>query len=200
VGNDAYLARHSAICALARYAAPKCPRCTSQEEELIRLRHWPIELAKVTALGREATPEETADHYADMLNHCWSRNNQLAAVRDELVKGNNSEVEKTRLKHLRKALSIAESGLKERTDHANRAELVRLRQQVSESHASLQSAANVCSQQTGENVRLLSILAQIASGTAAECGCDHSDENCCNLVGEFCPHCIAEAALAEGQK
>jgi len=50
-----------------------------------------------------------------------------------------------------------------------------------------------------ENVRLRAALEEIKEGYD-ECGCDHSDENCCNLVGEFCPHCIAEAALAEGQK
>ena len=39
-------------------------------------------------------------------------------------------------------------------------------------------------------------LQKIADNYGA-CHCDHSDGNCCEKVGEFCPHCIAEVALAQ---
>lgn len=56
------------------------------------------------------------------------------------------------------------------------------------------------------------ILKRMAEGTAGEasplevalrkiadnyggCHCDHTDADCCEKAGEFCPHCISEIAL-----
>jgi len=40
-------------------------------------------------------------------------------------------------------------------------------------------------------------LMQIRDGVS-DCGCECNDENCCAVIGEFCPRCIARAALAAG--
>ncbi len=42
---------------------------------------------------------------------------------------------------------------------------------------------------------LKTTLQRISDG-AEECNCDHSDDNCCVTVGEWCPTCLADVALA----
>jgi hypothetical protein len=43
-------------------------------------------------------------------------------------------------------------------------------------------------------------LQRVTDGDHETCGCEHDDENCCEVVGEFCPHCIAGTALAKESK
>jgi hypothetical protein len=40
-------------------------------------------------------------------------------------------------------------------------------------------------------------LQRVTDGEQETCGCEHDDENCCERVDEFCPHCIAGVALAK---
>ena len=53
-----------------------------------------------------------------------------------------------------------------------------------------------------ENRRLREALERIArhyDDTGDDCACDHTDENCCVLVGIFCPHCISQTTLAASE-
>lgn len=45
---------------------------------------------------------------------------------------------------------------------------------------------------------LFAALTRIAN-SREECGCDHQDANCCNLVGVFCARCIAAVAIAKAE-
>lgn len=56
-------------------------------------------------------------------------------------------------------------------------------------------SATGASEAAGKDALLASALQKIADNYGG-CHCDHGDASCCERVGEFCPHCIAELALA----
>lgn len=44
-------------------------------------------------------------------------------------------------------------------------------------------------------------LERIRDGrTGLDCQCEHCDENCCAVVGEYCPPCIAAKAIEEARR
>ncbi len=48
------------------------------------------------------------------------------------------------------------------------------------------------------NADLLAALERISDGDE-KCECDHSTEDCCNKVDEYCPKCISDAAIARAK-
>lgn len=70
------------------------PVLAQKDAEIERLMLWPIELAKVTGLGLEASPSQTADYIVTLTNDCLKKMRLLAQKDAEIerLKAENEQM------------------------------------------------------------------------------------------------------------